>query len=415
MRFIIDVVKSLIIGIIVGVFVSLYQYLVHEIIDLSYYFINLNYLITIIASLFICLGIIVLNNKIKGYLGSGIPQVEGYQKGWYYFNPYVMLGLIILNSFFAFFTGFLVGSEGPSISIGASVGMTVNELFNEKDQDKGLTACGGSAGFAVAFSSPLAGFFHLIEENRYLINKRLLFKGSIVILVAFIVSYYLYPHNLLPFYEIDNFYYPYYIALILFILFAVILSELYIFLIIKFKDLTKDKKIMIYMTFILVVIFLLIRKYYPILVGNGMIALEKNVLDYSLISVLFILIFRLIFTSISVSSNVSGGVVLPMLAIGALGSNLLIKVLANYDSNILNYSYIFIVCSMWVVFAVVTKAPITAFILGLKCATIEYIIIPLLVSIVIGYLFVVVFKLDNIYHKLEKRLPGFIKNLFEKK
>ena len=85
---------------------------------------------------------------------------------------------------------------------------------------------------------------------------------------------------------------------------------------------------------LLMILFMLLRRFYPILVGNGTLSLELGVLDYSLIVILLILLFRLIFTAISVSSNVSGGVVLPMLAVGALSAFVLVKMYSLLDFEI---------------------------------------------------------------------------------
>ena len=59
------------------------------------------------------------------------------------------------------------------------------------------------------------------------------------------------------------------------------------------------------------------------------------------------------------------------------------------------------------VFAVVTKAPITAIVLGLKCAPINAIALPLIIVIAASYSVVYLFKWDNVYHELEKRINGY--------
>ena len=407
-KYLLESIKIILIIIFVAVFITMYQYVGHEIIHISNHLLSNHFyivILTIITALTGYIGIYMLNRLMPSYYGSGIPQIEAYYRGWYSFSPYKMLFLIIINSFFAFFTGFLLGSEGPSISIGTSISRIANDIF--KDDDKEIEACGGSAGFGCAFMSPLAGLCHLIEENKHMLSVSLMIKGFITISLSFILCYFLYDHSLLPYFNVDFLPFKYYLLLLFLIPICVGIGKLYIYLIVKVKDISKKYKIMLYLTPLLIILFMLLRRFNPILVGNGSLTLELGVLDYSLIIILLILLFRLIFTALSVSSNVSGGVVLPMLAAGALSAFILVKLYSIFDSEILEYAPLFIICGMLGVFAVATKTPLTSIVLGLKCAPIKVIVLPLLLIISLSYLMVYVFKWENIYHQLEKRLPGY--------
>ena len=188
---------------------------------------------------------------------------------------------------------------------------------------------------------------------------------------------------------------------------CVVISKLFMYLIIKVKDLTKGKQIMFYLTPVLLVLFMLLRRYLPILSGHGLDSLKVDVLDYSLLAILGIFTFRLIFTSVSISSNLSGGLVLPTLAIGSLVAILAVKGIGNFIPELNDYLGLFIICGMLVVLAIVTNAPITAFVLGLKCAPFKVVALPLFVCLAIGMVPFYVFKWSNIYHQLEKRIPGY--------
>lgn len=414
-KYLLLILKLILISISVALVISLYQYLAHLVIEGSHYLLLKGIttaIITIIIAVLASFSLMYANKLLPGYYGSGIPQIEAYHRGWYRFSPFKMLALIFLNSLYAFFTGFSLGSEGPSISMGTSIGMIYNKIF--KAQDKESEACAGSAGFAVAFMSPLAGLCHLIEENKKIFKPSLLLKGIIIISISFIISYFVYNHSLLPHFDVGFLPLKYYLLLLALILICVIASKLYMLLIVKIKDITKHNKMMLFITPILVIGFMILRRFEPILSGNGANALELNVMDYSLIIIFIILLFKLLATALSTSACVSGGLVLPMLAVGALCSFLLVKAYSFYDPNILNYLEIFIVCGMLIVFAVVTKAPLTAFVLGLKCAPIKVIVLPLLMTIGISYLLVILFKWDNIYHQLEKRLNGYYEHQQDK-
>ena len=196
------ILKLTILALLVGVFIAGYQFVGHEVISFSKYLLNERNLIwisTIACSILLLVGLMFVNKKYPGYYGSGVPQIEAYHRGWYDINPYKNLLFITINSLFAFFGGFLLGSEGPSVTIGSSIGMIGNKAF--KDENKNDVALFGSAGFACAFSSPLAGLCHLLEENKHLISWKFILKGIYVIALSFIISYLIYPHSLLPKFE----------------------------------------------------------------------------------------------------------------------------------------------------------------------------------------------------------------------
>lgn len=403
--------KLTLLGLIVGIFIAGYQFIGHEIILLSEFLLNNNNLIwisTIACSVLALVGLMLINKRFPGYYGSGIPQIEAYHRGWYNFSPYKMLILMTVNSLFAFFGGFLLGSEGPSVSLGSSIGMISNDIF--KDDSKEDIALAGSTGFACAFSSPLAGLCHLIEENKHILSIKLIIKGIWVIGLGFFISYLVYPHSLLPYFELNVLPFKYYIFLILMVIICVVVSKVFLLLIVKVKDFSKHKQFMFHFTPVLLILFMMLRRYFPVLVGNGMDSLEPTLIDYTLLMIFSILLFRLIFTSLSMSSNVSGGAVLPTLAIGSLTAIIFIKCICNFIPEISNYIGLFLIIGMLVTFSVVTNAPLTAFVLGLKCTAFKVITLPLLIALIICTIPFYVFKWENLYHQLEKRIPGFVKN-----
>jgi hypothetical protein len=65
-----------------------------------------------------------------------------------------------------------------------------------------------------------------------------------------------------------------------------------------------------------------------------------------------------------------------------------------------DYQYIFVICGMFTTFSIVTKCPLTGFVLAMQCMDVKVIILPVIVTIVICYVMMKVFKYDNIYHQL---------------
>lgn len=408
---IINLLILILAGIVIGVLIALYQYLAHIVIHGSHKLLTSDLWLMILGIAFTFLAIqylFFINKKMPGYYGSGIPQFEGYHTFNYEINPYKMIGLMMFNSLFAFFSCFLLGSEGPSISMGASIGLVKNKLT--KEDDKEIVAVGGSAGFACAFSSPLAGFIHLLEENKKIISISLILKGLLVVSISFFISYLIYPHDLLPYFDIKSLDFKLYYAFIPLILICVLVSRLFVLLNVGLKDFNKKYKIISYFTPALLVVFMILARFHPVLVGSGSNLLNPNIVDYSLIIILGILVFRIIATAVSANTSISGGIVLPTLALGAIAADLIAKILGLINPSFVEYTDLFIICGMLATFACVTKAPITALVLGLKCASLKLIILPLIITIGFSYLIIVIFKCENLYHKLEKRLPGYIEH-----
>lgn len=397
--------KILIVSIVIGLFISLFQFLAHEVIHFSNYLMNIGIefcILTITITIIVYIGIRFLNIKFYGYYGSGVPRIEAYYNHNIDYNPYKMIGLLFINSLFAFFTGFLLGSEGPSISMATSIGKISNNATKSNDIE--LEAASGSAGFACAFMSPLAGLCHLIEENRKMLSIKLILKGLAIISISFIISYFVFPHNILPYYEVGFLPFKFYLGILVLIPLLMMVSKIYTAIIVFINDISKKFPFMYLITPVLIISFMILRRFCPVLSGNGSLALELDIIDYSLIAIIGVMLFRLLFTGLSASAYVSGGLVLPMLAVGALCGFLVVKVYSFIDSSILDYTAIFISCGMVAMFGITTKCPITAFVLGLKCASVNVIVLPMLVVVGLTGILTYLFKYKSIYHHLEKRV-----------
>lgn len=128
------------------------------------------YIIAAFAILIAAAYLLVLMQKhIPEAKGGGIPRSEGVLRGVLSFRWLATLMGTVSGSLLSFFCGVPVGSEGPAVLIGTSLGrMCLGKSKHKSAWSRYVMTGGAGAGFAVATGSPLSGILFALEE----IHKR---------------------------------------------------------------------------------------------------------------------------------------------------------------------------------------------------------------------------------------------------
>lgn len=172
MAFIPLIGKSIVVGIITGLIVGVFRWIIDQTMKLLMVVYptmaaHPRYLLPyLIGTLVIGL---LLSRVLKPYLrdlpGSGVPQIEAVLLGEHHMNAGQVLCRKFVGGLLAICLGLFLGREEPCIQMGACVGQLLGEHFTISEKEKRfLLECGVAAGLAAAFSAPLAGVIFLMEE-----------------------------------------------------------------------------------------------------------------------------------------------------------------------------------------------------------------------------------------------------------
>ncbi|WP_024613404.1 ClC family H(+)/Cl(-) exchange transporter [Clostridium sp. Ade.TY] len=405
------VLESIIVGAIAGLIVSLYRLALKYIAPYeykAYSFMKEN-------NLWIILGIVVLIilAYIVGFMveknsmisGSGIPQIEGMLKGEFDIkNPIQILVEKFIGGTIAIGAGLSLGIEGPSIQLGAEAAHVYSNVTKKCINDKRfLIASAAGAGLAAAFNAPLAGVFFVLEEMYKCFSKMLFLCSIAACVTADLVTWIFFGSK--PILEVNIIKAlpaKYYIFVIILGIVVGICGVIYNKTLLKTIKLYKCIKIKLRYRMIIPFMFaLFFGIVLPQVLGGGDILINDILLNgVAFKFAIILLISKFILSIASFASDTPGGILFPLLTLGALVGitfSGIITLIAG-ESNI--YATNFILLGMAGMFSSIVRAPITGLILVCEMSG------PSLglgaVSLVCGiaYLIAEIFKCKPIYESL---------------
>lgn len=130
-----------------------------------------------------------LHKRAPEVKGGGIPRSEGILRGVLSFKWIRTLFGTIFGSMMSFFCGVPLGSEGPSVLVGTTLGHLCRKTSKKKGAwDRYVMTGGAAAGFAVATGSPFTAVLFALEEIHKRFTPMLVLVSSTAVLAATLVN-----------------------------------------------------------------------------------------------------------------------------------------------------------------------------------------------------------------------------------
>lgn len=400
--------RGISVGIITGLIVSLFRWIIDEAMQLIYFIypqmhLHIWLIVPYIALMFvICL---VLGKITKPYLdnlvGSGVSQLQAMFLNENKMPWWSILWRKFIGGLLAFCPGLLLGREGPCMQMGAMVGQGLaKDVFHADEKElRRLQKSGIAAGLAAAASAPLSGVFFLAEVITFDFKPTQIISALVASFSADLVTvifFGLKPVMRLPIK--GNLPLHAYWALPLIGIILGIFAYVYQWCLLNLKPLFHKIRFIPRAYQSIIPLLLII----PLGLTNTNILGGSHILITSLFNHQFvaglnkgsttlvdlaILVFliRFIYSMLSYSSGVPGGIFMPILTLGALLGVIFANLLVH--NNIISSFYYphIIIISMAAYFGAIERAPITAIILLTEMVGTIQQILPLVITTFIAY------------------------------
>lgn len=411
-------------GVLTSLVVLLYKVCAKYIISFSetgYHYIRLHLywaipaLVGMLAFAFLLARIYKRNPNLRG---GGIPTSIGILRGVIPAKWLSNLVGIFLLSLGTFLFGVPLGNEGPAVQMGTAIGRGSVFSFAKKHRawDRYAMTGGACAGFATATGAPISGILFAIEEAHGRISPMIIIVSAVSVLFSRIttellapvlgVSVNLFPSLELPALSLKDLWIPALVGIIVGF-FAVLFLNYYRAINAFFsKKLAKIPQIWrIFAIFALTLLFGLFSLSF-VSTGHELILelFEGKIAIYML---LLILLVRSTLTLSASVTGVTGGMFVPILALGAVLSSALGKALQLLFDLPQEYYMVILVLGITACISGMMKTPLIAILFSIEALScyenILYVIIAAAFAFIIPELFGAVSINDSV---LERRVES---------
>ena len=419
------ILEGLGVGLLAGLIVSLFRFTLLKVEEMRNLYVEAagqKFLVLLLGLgilIFILVCTVAITKREILSQGSGIPQVEAELMGKANANWVQVIIAKFLGSILAIGGGMSLGSEGPSVQLGAMAGKGISRINNRlKTEEKLLLTCGAGAGLAAAFGAPLAGVVFTLEELHKNFSREVLLTTMASCITANCISSYIF--GLKPVFDFTvvngmplNRLWMVLILGIILGAFGVFYNKTTFFMQDVFKKINPvvAKIVIPFVMIVTLAIFL------PHAVGSGADLIEpagQGVFNIKML--LILLVVKYISSALSFGSGLPGGTFLPMLVLGALSGGLFTQVLSPAVGYTQTYVEYFVILGMAGYFSAIVRAPITGIILISEMTGTFSNLLPLAMVSLVAYMVADMLKGGPLYEQLTERLVegGKVKNILRK-
>lgn len=425
-------------GISVGAGIVLFKFCASHVIKAStavYEIIRANpvYIPAALIVLLLCAALYITVYRFHSNLrGGGIPTSIGILRGiipfrWIY-NVCGVFGLSMLT----FFLGVPLGTEGPSVQIGTALGRGVTRFgarFVRKKHaawDRYLMTAGACAGFTTATDAPISGMMFAIEEAHQRIAPMMILVPTVSVTAAKITSTLLSPLLGVPTYlfapmrlialKPGELWLPLLIACAVG-LFAVLFLKYYTFLRSLWLSFTawrerRCRSAVSRSVFTVLPIFaVLVMTFVSGLISGVNLSSGHHLIEELMHGHLpWFLLFAFVAVRMTVmilanSTGITGGMFLPIMALGAMVSSIIGGFLITRTPLTSGYYPVVVVLGITACIASMMKMPLTAIVFSIEALSAHENIVPVLIVSILSYFITELFEVESINEiVLENRL-----------
>lgn len=404
-------IEGLLIGIVSGIIVSFYRYLLvkaEELLIFTISIVKTNELYIILWFIMLILMGLAVSYLMKAEpdsKGSGIPQVIAEIRGHMDQSWIKVLLTKIIGGTISTMGGLSLGREGPSIQLGAMASKGLSRLFKVSPTDENRYLLAGSgAGLAATFNAPLAGVIFTLEEIDHSFNSTIVIVGLIAAFVADFISKMVFGQSTIFSFASPDIPLDYYWLLI--VLGVIIGFAGYIYNRGMVGSSRLWNKYNIPLEIRIVSAFLVAGAcgfFIPQILAGGHSMI--NILDVAIppLSVLIILLIgKWLLSVLSFSSGAPGGIFFPLLVLGAyIGAIFSAIVIPVFHLDPV-FAYKIIIVSMAGMFAATVRSPLTGIVLITEMTGSAHSLVALIIVSIFAYIIPTILNNEPIYTSLMK-------------
>lgn len=408
-------------GVLTSLAVNLYKVCAKYVMAFSekgYHFISEKlYLIPVILAAFLLPAFLFayIYKRIPNLRGGGIPTSIGILRGIIPFKWVRNVIGIFCMSLTSFLIGVPLGNEGPSVQMGVAIGRGSVTTFGKRFHawDRYSMTGGACSGFAVATGAPISGVLFAIEEAHQRISPMILIIASISVMFATAtteliapilgVSKTLFPAIELPKLELKDVWIPLIVGISMGFFAVLFLS--YYRIIFNFFNKTLKRIPHSWKIFIVFSLTFAAGLFSFSFVSTGH-ELILHLLDgrTTVLMLLLLLIVRATLTLCANSNRITGGIFLPLMAVGAILSSLLATLLGRIFGLESTYHTVILVLGIIACIAGMMKMPLTAIVFAVEALSCYDNVIYVIIAAGVSFLITEIFGAESINDRVLENL-----------